>query len=74
MATEQVETVITRLTQDKAFRIKYCQDPDGTLESYLSPEAIQAIKTGDGHRLTGMGAGDSWEAFTLNLCMQSPSD
>lgn len=72
IATEQIETVIGRLTRDKAFRIKYCQDPDGTLGSYLNPEEIRAIKTGDGHRLELMGCGDHWEELTAALCGPHP--
>lgn len=74
IATDQIDTVIARLTRDTAFRIKYCQDPDRALESYLSPEEIRAIKTGDGHSLMRMGAGESWEAFTQGLCPQAPAD
>jgi hypothetical protein len=74
IATEQIETVIARLAQDKAFLMKYCQDPDKALEGYLSPAEILAIKTGDGHSLIQMGAGDSWEAFTRAVCGQHAGD
>lgn len=74
IATEQVETVIGRLTRDRAFRVKYCQDPDGTLDAYLTPEEIRAIKTGDGHRLEVLGCGDKWAEFTAALCGGHPSD
>jgi hypothetical protein len=73
MAVEQVESVIGRLTRDKAFRLKYCQDPDATLEAYLSPEEIQAIKTGDGHTLSSMGC-KKWDELLASLCMEVPSD
>ena len=68
IAIEQIETVIQRLSADKAFRVKYCQDPDAALEAYLSPEEIRAIKTGDGHRLTELGCGEKWEELTATLC------
>jgi hypothetical protein len=74
IATERIDTVIGRLARDKAFRMKYCQDPDRALESHLSPEEIRAIKTGDGHRLSLLGAGESWEAFTREMCGQNPAD
>jgi hypothetical protein len=74
IATEQLETVVGRLTRDKAFRIKYCQDPDGTLESYLTPEEIRAIKTGDGHALHLLGCGDRWEELNAALCGPQPPD
>lgn len=74
IAIEQIETVIGRLTHDKAFRVKYCQDPDTALESYLTPEEIRAIKTGDGHTLHRMGCGDKWEELTSALCGPHPGD
>ena len=74
IATQHFETVIGRLTRDKAFRMKYCQDPDGTLSAYLSPEEIRALKTGDGHRLGLLGAGDSWHELTAALCGPDPGD
>ena len=64
IAIEHIETVIGRLTRDRAFRVKYCQDPDGTLQAYLTPEEIQAIKTGDGHRLALMGCSEQVEGLT----------
>jgi len=74
IAIDQVETVIGRLSGDKAFRIKYCQDPDGTLESYLTPEEIRAIKTGDSHSLDQMGCGDKWVEFVSAFCGRHPAD
>jgi len=74
MAVEQFETVIGRLMRDKSFRVKYCEDPDGTLESYLTPEEIRAIKTGDGHRLTLLGCGEKWEELHAALCDGHPAD
>ena len=72
IAIEQVETVIERLSSDKAFRVKYCQDPDKTLESYLTPEEIHAIKTGDGHSFEVKGQGDAWRKITETLCGPDP--
>lgn len=72
MASEQIGTVIQRLSRDKAFKVKYCQNPDTALESYLTREEIQAIKTGDGHRLEVMGYGDHWEDLTETLCGPDP--
>lgn len=74
IAIEQFETVVGRLSRDKAFRVKYCQNPDTTLEAYLTPEEIHAIKTGDGHRLHLMGCGDKWEELTSALCGPQPID
>lgn len=74
IATVQFETVVDRLARDKAFRMKYCQDPDRTLESYLSPEEIRAIKTGDGHRLHVLGCGDKLEELHAALCGPQPVD
>ena len=68
MAAQQIETVVGRLARDKTFRVQYCQDPDRTLESYLTDEEIVAIKTGDGHRLELLGCGDQWEELTTVLC------
>jgi hypothetical protein len=68
-----METVIGRLTYDKAFRVKYCQDPDGTLEMYLSPEEIHAIKTGDGHSLSMMGC-ERVPELLASLCTNTPHD
>ena len=67
-----MDLVIQRLSRDKAFRVKYCEDPDGTLEAYLSPEEIRAIKTGDGHMLTQLGCGERWEELTATLCGPHP--
>src|SRR5947209_2210364 len=72
IAIEQIETVIGRLTHDKAFRVKYCQDPDATLEAYLTPEEIRAIKTGDGHRLGQLGGDLKWADLTAALCGPNP--
>ncbi len=74
MAVEQIETVIGRLTHDRAFRVKYCDDPDGTLETYLTPEEIRAIKTGDGHHLEVLGAGTYWQQLNDALCGPQPTD
>jgi len=72
IATQQIQEVIDRLVVDTAFRTKYCQDPDGTLEAYLTPEEIRAIKTGDGHRLVQLGCGDRWAGLTQALCGPHP--
>lgn len=74
MAAQEIDSVIARLARDRAFRQKYCQDPDRALEAYLSPEEIRAIKTGDGLSLQRMGAGKGWDEFTQELCTQSPAD
>ncbi len=74
MATEQIDVVVGRLVRDKAFRMKYSQDPDRALESYLSPEEIRAIKTGDGHHLQLLGSGDRWTELTQALCGPHPTD
>jgi hypothetical protein len=63
IAIEQIETVIGRLSNDKAFRVKYCQDPDRTLETFLTPEEIRAI-----------GCGQHWENLTAALCGPHPID
>jgi hypothetical protein len=69
---EQLDTVIEKLSDDTSFRLRYCQDPDKTLAGYLNPEAIRAIKTGDGHRLAGLGSADKWEQLTKALCGPDP--
>jgi hypothetical protein len=74
IAIEQLETVIARLRHDRAFRVKYCQDPDGTLESYLTPEEIRAIKTGDGHWLVQMGCCEHVEDLTATFAGPHPAD
>jgi hypothetical protein len=74
IAIEQLETVIARLSRDKAFRVKYCQDPDGTLEAYLTPEEIRAIKTGDGHLLALMGCSEHVENLTAAFAGPHPAD
>jgi hypothetical protein len=65
--------VIDRLSRDRAFRVKYCQDPDGTLAAYLTPEEIHAIKTGDGHGVSLVN-GTSWSDLTAALCSGQPCD
>ncbi len=72
IATPQIEAVIERLATDRAFRVKYCQDPEGTLEMYLTPDEIRAIKTGDGHRLGQLGCDESWDRLTAALCGPDP--
>jgi hypothetical protein len=74
IAIQQLETVIARLTRDKAFRVKYCQDPDATLKAYLSPEEIQAVKTGDGHWLARMGCSEHMENLTAAFAGPHPAD
>jgi hypothetical protein len=69
---EHIDTVIEKLSDDSAFRSRYCQDPDKALEGYLNPEAIRAIKTGDGHRLAALGSGEKWEQLTQALCGPDP--
>lgn len=71
IVTPPIEVVIQRLAADKAFRMKYSQDPDGTLEAYLSPEEIKAVKTGDGHQLLVLLDGRQWEALNAALCGDS---
>lgn len=72
MATPQIEAVIDRLAEDRAFRVKYCQDPDGTLGAYhLSSEEIRAIKTGD-HQLQTLIDGRKWETLVRALCGPDP--
>jgi hypothetical protein len=73
MAIEHVETVIGRLTNDRAFRLKYCEDPDAALQMYLSPEQIKAVKSGDGHTLSCMGS-DRWDELFASLCREVPAD
>jgi hypothetical protein len=73
VVVSSLEAVIGRLSRDRAFRVKYCQDPDGTLSSYLTPEEIRAIKTGDGHGLTRMDP-DFWSELTASLCADQPCD
>ena len=72
IATQHIDTVIARLSNDRAFRMRFCQDPDAALESYLTPEEIRAIKTGDGYMLYRLGAGDRWEQLTEVLCGHDP--
>jgi hypothetical protein len=74
IAIVQLETVIARLTRDRAFRVEYCQDPDGALQAYLTPEEIRAIKTGDGHRLALMGCSEHVEDLTAAFAGPHPAD
>lgn len=72
IATPQIEAVIDRLASDKAFRVKYCQDPDGTLGAYhLTQEEIRAIKSGDNHLLELIDAG-KWDELISALCGPDP--
>jgi hypothetical protein len=72
IATPQIEAVIDRLAVDKAFRVKYCQDPDEALGAYhLSSEEIKAIKTGD-DRLLELIDGNKWEELIKALCGPHP--
>jgi hypothetical protein len=71
-AMEHLDTVIEKLSGDQAFRTKYCQDPDTALAGYLNPEEIRAVKTGDGHRIAGLGSGEKWEQLTQALCGHDP--
>jgi len=72
IATEQIDAVIARLVNDKAFQMEYCRNPDAALEAYLTPDEIRAIKTGDGHRLAQLGCGESWPKLTAALCGPDP--
>jgi hypothetical protein len=63
---------VTRLVNDQAFQTQYRQNPDATLEAYLTPDEIRAIKTGDGHRLTEWGCGEQWPLLTAALCGPDP--
>lgn len=74
IASEHIQAVIGRLTHDKAFRVKYCQDPDRALEMYLTPEEIQAVKTGDGHQLALMGCAERVEDLTAAFCGPHAAD
>lgn len=72
IATPQIEAVIERLSVDKAFRVKYCQDPDGTLAAYhLTPDEIKGIKTGD-DQLMELIDGNKWEELVQALCGPHP--
>jgi hypothetical protein len=73
MAVDQLETIIGRLAHDKAFRVKYCEDPDAALQAYLSPQEIKAIKSGDGHTRTGIRSG-RWDEMLASLCKEVPAD
>jgi hypothetical protein len=72
IAIAHIETVIERLTNDRAFRMKYCQDPDRTLRSYLSPAEIRAIKSGDSYLLGQFGTSVRWQQLTAALCGSDP--
>lgn len=66
--------MIERLSSDKAFRVKYCQDPDGTLSAYhLTPDEILAFKSGDDH-LAGLTSDQKWEDYIQALCGPNPGD
>jgi hypothetical protein len=72
IAVEQIEAVMERLTGDRAFRVKYCQDPDETLAAYrLTPDEVRAIKAGD-DRLSHLVAEEKWEEFIKALCGPYP--
>jgi hypothetical protein len=72
IATPQIEAVIDRLATDKAFRVKYCQDPDSTLSAYhLSKDEIRCIKTGDDH-LRALVDENKWEELIQALCGSLP--
>jgi hypothetical protein len=72
IATPQIEAVIDRLAQDRAFRVKYCQDPDGTLGAYhLTTEEIRYMKSGD-DRLLDLIDGNKWDEFIKALCGPNP--
>lgn len=72
IATPQIEAVIDRLVTDKAFRVKYCQDPDVTLGAYhLTTEEIRCIKTGDEH-LRVLIDENKWEELIGALCRSLP--
>jgi hypothetical protein len=72
IAVAQIETVIDRLMKDRAFRAQYCQDPDGTLAAYLTPDEIHAIKTGDGRLLGQLGKSPRWQELSARLCGPDP--
>jgi hypothetical protein len=72
IAIDQVELVIDRLMKDKAFRRNYCQDPDGTLSAYLTPNEIHAIKSGDGRLLGHLGNSPRWQELSARLCGTDP--
>ena len=69
---EEIQTVVERLSADRAFRVKYSQDPDRALESYLTPAQIRAIKIGDGHLLGQLGCGEHWDQLVATLCGPNP--
>lgn len=72
IAVQQIETVIARLMKDQAFRARYCQDPDGTLAAYLTPDEIHAIKSGDGRLLGQLGQSPRWQELSAALCGPDP--
>jgi len=72
IATLPLDTVIDKLSHDRAFRLKYCQSPDRALENFLSPDEIRAIKTGDGHAFDCAGQGEAFRRLTETLCGPDP--
>lgn len=71
IATPQIEAAIERLAADKAFRVKYCQNPDEALGAYhLSSDEIRAFKIGD-DRLQQMITEEKWEDLIKALCGSS---
>lgn len=75
MAVNHVTAVIDRLQNDTAFRMQYCDDPDGVLSSYrLSGHEVRALKTGDGFELELMGLGEKWDEFVGAVCGPHPCD
>jgi hypothetical protein len=72
IAIDQVESVFDRLMKDRAFRKSYCQDPDGTLAAYLTPNEIHAVKTGDGRLLGQLGNSSRWQELSARLCGPDP--
>lgn len=72
IATPQIEAVIERLSTDRAFRVKYCQDPDETLGAYhLTSDEIRAIKTGD-EMLKHLIVEEKWSELIAALCGPFP--
>lgn len=64
--------MIERLATDRAFRVKYCQDPDGTLGAYhLDAEEVRAIKTGD-DTLRPLIEEEKWSELISALCGPFP--
>jgi hypothetical protein len=72
IATLPIEAVIDRLAHDRAFRVSYCNDPEGALRAYnLTPDEIRAIKTCDDGLLASV-KGDKWDALIRALCGTDP--